>query len=185
AAFFGGVALCISLNYSWLLLGLLISLTYTRSGVWREWAWAIIGFLLPGMLKMVICWVFFEGFDWFHQWMATLTLVPKELSFHWGYIPLLVLFFWGLTGFLGSYIDSSIKGRNTRTVWLIMMLSYLLCGIFESEYSFSNISLWILPIVSILIGFCLLSRRVRWWQKVLFWLVLSAVSISLVGLVFN
>ncbi|MEO0404391.1 MAG: DUF6427 family protein [Bacteroidota bacterium] len=185
AAFFGGLAVCLNFNYCWLLLGLLISLSYTRSGLWREWAWSFIGFLLPSMMKIVLFWLFSEDFDWFLEWMSTFQMVPKEWSFHWGFIPLLVLIGWGLMNFFGTYIESSIKGRNTRTVWVIMSLSYILCGVFESKFQFSSIAIWLLPFSSVLLGFCLNSQRVPWWKKALFWLFLSTYSLSVVGQIFN
>lgn len=171
-------------NTSLLFLGLLVSLAYTRSGIWREWAWSIIGFILPPVILIVLMW-YFNSTEYLNNWLDNFGWNSKyKLSFSVS-IPLILLTLWGVKELLSTYSAISNKSRNTKTTALFMSISMIVVALFDLSNNIDLAWFLILPVVGLTTPFVVLKNNRPWWMKTIFWALLLWSSLALVGGIFN
>lgn len=121
-----GAATLISTSLLWLTPILFVCIAYTRSFKWREWWLALSGLLLPWFMYLTLKWVvdpsFIQGFD---LW-AALPCSEDVVGLQWIGMGLLLLA--ALVGFqklFASFTGSSNRARNTRSVFIILLIGAL------------------------------------------------------------
>ncbi|MGB1032837.1 MAG: DUF6427 family protein, partial [Flavobacteriales bacterium] len=179
-----GCAALVVPNASLLFIGTLVSLAYTRSGIWREWAWSLIGFLLPAAFLLTLLW-FYNSLALVQYWVDHFgwnTKIQLTLS---ATVPITLLTLWGTKELLSTYSASSNKSRNTKTTALFMSIAILLVALFELSNNINLAWYFMLPVYSLLIPFIVLKEKRTWWMKSIFWALLLWTTFSLVGLIFN
>lgn len=184
ATFFIGCSALIVPNTSWLFIAALVSLAYTRSGIWREWAWSLIGFILPATIVLTLLW-FNDSIDLVQHWTQNFGWQPKGSLSLSASIPLSLLILWGVKELMVTYSATSNKSRNTKTVALFMALAILSVSILELSNNVNMAWFFMLPVSSLLIPFIVLKDKRTWWMKLIFWALLLWTSLSLVGVIFN
>ena len=183
AGFLFGLGALFEPTMVYVLPAFLICIAYTRSGDWREWILGILGWLLPVVMAITICW-YFDRMDIINiQWNA-LGWVTKAWSCHWSQLSLTILTIWSIFGLLGTLASSSNKARNTKTVYLLLSFSFAFAMLASSDGSFHDLSGRLAPFWSMILPFSMVDQKQKWWWKVLFWFImltfaLSAISSSL------
>jgi len=171
-------------NTSLIFLGLLVSLAYTRSGIWREWAWSIIGFILPPIMLIVILWCF-NATEYLSHWLDNFGWNSKHNLSLSASIPLTLLTLWGVKELLATYSEISNKSRNTKTTALFMSISMIVVALFDLSNNVDLAWFLILPVVGLATPFIVLKNKRPWWMKAIFWALLLWSSLALVGGIFN
>ena len=173
AAFFLGVSMLIVPSSFVLALSLLVSLAYTRSGIWREWAWSIVGFVLPFLIGICIVWLA-EDLDLIQQWRASVVGIDLQSQLNWLAIPFGVWFLFGLKGLINSYRSSSNKARNTKSTSLIFLLGCLSFVILNYDGSWAALIFATLVNVALLLPYHFIGDKLKLHHRLLFGLLLIA-----------
>lgn len=162
----------------------LICIAYTRSGAWREWILGLLGWLLPTLMAATLCWYFDRMDHMYIQW-GKLGWITKAWSWHWSQLSLVVLIVWSVVGLFGTFASSSNKARNTKTVYLLLSLSFAFAMLAASDGAFYDLSGRLAPFWSLILPFSMVDQKQKWWWKVLFWLILLSFSLSAISFSFN
>lgn len=162
----------------------LICIAYTRSGVWREWILGLLGWFLPALMAITLCW-YLDRTDLMQLQLGRLSWESKTWSFHWSQILLGILIVWSVIGLFGTFASASNKARNTKTVYLLLSFSFAFAMLASSHGSFLDLSGRWTPFWSLILPFCMVDQKQKWWWKVLFWLILLSFSLSTISFSFN
>ena len=173
ASFFLGVSMLIVPSSFVLALSLLVSLAYTRSGIWREWAWSIVGFVLPFLIGICIVWLA-EDLDLIQQWGASVVGIDPQSQLNWLAIPFGIWFLFGLKGLINSYRSSSNKARNTKSTSLIFLLGCLSFVILNYDASWAALIFAALANVALVLPYHFIGDKIKLHHRVLFGLLLIA-----------
>jgi hypothetical protein len=158
-----------------------LSLAYSRSFAWEEWAVLFSGITLPLYIYLA------ATFAWTGE-----MLVPDWTFVHWSglgvmgmdqwiWIALLVVGAVGLLLFLGGYGDASNRSRNSKNQLLFGCLALGLSGwFFEGERAWVQWNAWgflLLPTVPVLLQPLGRARRILAWVTIALVLVNAGLAV--------
>lgn len=173
AAFFLGVSMLIVPSSFVLSIFLLVSLAYTRSGIWREWAWSIVGFVLPFLIGICIVWLA-EDPGLIQEWGASVVGIDPQSQLNWLAIPFGIWFLFGLKGLINSYRSSSNKARNTKSTSLIFLLACLSFVVLNYDASWAALIFASMANLALLLPYHFIGDKLKLHHRLLFGLLLIA-----------
>ncbi len=167
AALFLGCAMLFIPSSFVLAIALLVSLAYTRSGIWREWAWSIVGFVLPFLTALTLVWLS-EDLQWIKHWQSSIVGVDLQEKMDWLAVPMGIWVVLGLRGLISSYGSSSNKARNTKSSSLIFLLACFVFVLINYDASWAALVFATLANISLLFPYPFEREKIKFVHHLLF-----------------
>lgn len=167
AAFFLGCAMLFIPSSFVLAIALLVSLAYTRSGIWREWAWSIVGFILPFLIAITLVWLG-EDLQWIKHWQISIVGIDLQEKMNWLAVPMGIWFVLGLRGLAKSYGSSSNKARNTKSTSVIFLLACFAFVLINYEVSWAALVFAALANMALLFPYPFEGEKIKPAHRLLF-----------------
>lgn len=154
---------------------LVVCIVFTRAMNWREYIVALVGYFLPYFWLWACCYLL----DANHVIQSVIAISPSQFSdtlnlssewyniFFMGTIALVLLL--SLRSYIAAYGQSTNQSKNTKSITLIALMCFAAIGLITPG---QWILLALLPVVSLIIPFFFLKKKIGIGTRILFLLFL-------------